>query len=129
MERYHADWAIETYDDWWSCNPARPYMGTTVEEDQKKTIGEKFANFCGQLEKRLNSEGAKPFLGGSKMSIGDIKCYPTFSLLVFNDSAQNKTMIAHLRGIVANYPAVNTWVAAMDAVFADYYAAHPKGNL
>ena len=126
LERYYADWAIDTYQDWWSAAPYRPYFGDTVEEDKKKEIGEKFAHFCDQLEKRLNTEGAKPFLGGSKISIGDIKCYPTFALLVFNDNATNKIMVEHLRGIVANYPAVTAWVATLDAIFADYYAAHPK---
>ena len=126
METYYADWALDTFEDLWNAGPQKAFFKPDVDDETKKTLGEKFEHFCDQLEKRLNCKDAKPFLGGQKMSIGDIKCYSIFSMQVFNDNVQNKVMSEHFRTITATFPAVKAWVGVMDGHFAAYYAKHPK---
>ena len=128
-QQYLCDWALDTFNDLWGTAFYQEYFKESTEETKMKKDGESFASFCHQLEKRLSSMDAKPFLTGSKMTIGDIKCYCPFANLVFNDNVTNKGMAAHLKEITARYPQVSAWIKVMDARFATYFAAHPKKNL
>ena len=68
-------------------------------------------------------------MAGSKMTIGDIKCYYIFATLVYNDAIKNKPLMYFLQGKMSGFPKLGAWVKVMDGHFASYFAANPKKHL
>ena len=125
-ERYWADWAIETVGDLWKGDFYTNFFAPSRTEEEIAAVAAKVAAFLDHIEKRLASNGDKPFIAGDNLSIGDLRVFALLQSIAFNEGLNAPALGEALRALVAARPALSAWNERLTAHFAEYLAARPK---
>ena len=91
-DKYWADWALETRQDFWKPDNIGPFMNPQANEEACKKSAAAFANTISLLEKRLSSNDGKPFISGDKFTIGDIVMFSLIAGVALNDGIMHKSL-------------------------------------
>ena len=125
FERYWDDWTIETIKDAFTDKFLGLLFVPSLAEEQIKDAVEAFTWFADQIEGRLTSNEGKHFIGGDKLSIGDILILSTLHSIAFNDGLTVPALGEALKHVVASKPHFAQYHERLAAHFADYFAARP----
>ena len=100
-------------------------MKPTLTDEEIAAVVEKFSGAFNHFEKRLGSNGGKSFIGGDKLSIGDIRLF-AMTQTIFNDALLCPDLGKKCREEVTKRPNLNAWNERLTKHFAEYLDKRPK---
>ena len=117
-------WTHETFADFWKRDYYKIFFNNEPTEEDLKASVTNAEKFLDQIEKRLSS--GVEFLGGSKISTGDIRVFACFHSFAYNEGSKHASIREGVAAAIASRAHIQQWVDRMNGIFADYLAARPK---